>query len=263
MLRSGPVAKRLQVGPRCLLSAQLVAQTSITSAMLDRERGSLVTIAGTDVAQPAASLEEALRAAFASAGVIFVGEVLSIDRTAGAVIVRWRVDDAVRGLSAAALYEQKEWPGLWADGNARYRVGERALVLLHSPSVAGYASPVGDGVIPLRGDTITGALDLRWLAEQVVVMDAARLRPVLALRMAGGNFALRDALLARTASPASVPRARGMQSLPPADSGDPNSDPVILPPPADDASDDANAHVDGTMILGMLHAWQRVATTGR
>jgi hypothetical protein len=243
-----------------LAGAPLLSQMSIATAMLARERSGLVTAPVTDtdggVVQPATSLEDALRTAFASADVIFVGEVLAVNRTASAVMVRWRVEDAVRGLSAVGLYEQKEWPGLWADGNARYVVGERALVLLHAPSEAGFASPVGDGVIPLRGDTITGTLDLRWIAQQVVVADAARLQPMLALRSASGNFAIRDALLAHTAQTASVPR--GLQSLPRMDNSF-----LILTPPTVGATDDANAHVDGAMILGMLHAWQRAGTAAR
>src|ERR1700709_54225 len=126
--------------------APLLSQTSIATAMLSRERSDFLTAPVTDIAQPAASLEDALRAAFADAGVIFIGEVLSVDRTASAAVVRWRVDDAVRGVSAVGLYEQKEWPGLWADGNARYQVGERALMLLHAPSVAGVASPGEQGI---------------------------------------------------------------------------------------------------------------------
>ena len=241
----------------------LASQTSIANAIQARERSSPVAAPTTDedggIAQPAASLEVALRAAFASASVIFAGEVISVDRTASAVIVRWHVADAVRGVSSVGHYEQKEWPGLWVDGDARYVVGERALVLLHAPSVAGFVSPVADGVIPLHGDTTTGTLDLRWLSQQVVVTDAARLRPMLALRAAGGSFALRDALLARTANVASVPRARGMQAVATTGSGDP----VILPAPTSGANGDANAHVDGAMILGMLHAWQRAGTAGQ
>jgi hypothetical protein len=239
----------------------LLPQTSIAAAMLMRERSGHVpaSVAADDggVAQPAASLEDALRASFANAGVIFVGEVLSIDRTASAVIVRWRVDDAVRGVNAVGIYEQKEWPGLWANGDARYAVGERALVLLHAASVAGFASPIGDGVIPLRGDTITGTLDLRWLSQQVAVTDAARLRPVLALLAAGGNFALSNSIQARIAHAVSAPHAFGLPSL------STNSAPAILTPPTVHATDDANAHVDGAMILGMLHAWHRAEMAGR
>ena len=245
------------------VGAPLLSQTSIAAAMLARTAPVMETDGSNSVAQPAASLEDALRSAFANAGVIFTGEVVSIERIPGAVVVRWRVEDAVRGVAAGAIYEQKEWDGLWADGNARYQVGERALVLLHAPSVGGYASPVADGVVPLRGDATTGTLDLRWMARQVAVTDAARLRPMMALRAAGGDFALSDALLRRSAQAASVPRPRGLMSLP-SDGNDANNGAVTSGPSAEDTSaGNANEHVDGAMILGMLHAWQRTGTSGR
>lgn len=251
-----------------LSGGSAAAQISIASATLSRERGSLVTAAdpaaGADALQPAATLEAALRTALTGAGVIFTGEVIAIDRSGGTVSVRWRVDDGVRGVSAGALYEQKEWAGLWGDGNARYAVGERALVLLHAPSVAGYATPVEDGVIPLRGDGISGMLDLRWMAHQVAVADSARLRPFLALRAAGGDFAVSDALQKRSSGSSVAPRPSRMQGLPVrnADPIDPGVG-VILSPPTDTAPDDANAHVDSAMILGMLHAWQRAGSAAR
>ena len=203
-----------------------------------------------------------MQAAFADAGVVFTGEVLSVDRTPGTVVVRWLVEDAVIGVAAGAVYELKEWPGLWAEGGARYQVGERALVLLHATSVGGYASPVADGVIPLRGDTITGTLDLRWMAQHVVVSDAARLQPMLALRAAGGDFALADALLRRSASADGVP-SRVPSSLPANGGIAAAGGAVIVTTPTNAPADDANAHVDGAMILGMLHAWQRSQTAGR
>ena len=254
----------------CALAAgtPLLAQTSIAAAMLTRERSSLLKTApietDSEVTQPATSLEAALQASFAHAGVIFTGEVLSVEQTPGAVIVRWRVDDAVRGVAAGAIFEQKEWPGLWADGSVRYRAGERALVLLSAPSVGGYTSPVGDGVIPMRGDAITGTLDLRWMAAQVAVTDAARLRPMLALRAAGGDLAMSDVLQKRSAQGVSVPHAEGLLSLPSGEGSSSNgASAVILQPPASSEQGDVNAQVDGAMILGMLHAWQRTGVAGR
>ena len=247
-------------------AAPLASQVSIASATLARERSG-AGIASNDtvreVAQPATSLEAALQAAFADAGVIFTGEVVSIERTPGAVVIRWRVEDAVAGVSVGAIYPQREWPGLWADGNARYRVGERALVLLHSASVGGYASPVADGIIPLRGDTIAGTLDLRWVAQHVAVTDAASLQPMLAVRAAGGDLALADALLKRSGTASNVAQAHGPLRLPAtpgsqSDGGTMSLSPVIAP-----SVDDAHAHVDGAMILGMLHAWQRTKAAGQ
>ena len=235
----------------------LIAQMTIAEAMLARERGApalaVVRDGGSGVAEPPTSLEAALRAAFASAGVIFTGEVVAIDHAPGAVIVRWRVEDAVRGVGAGAIYEQKEWPGLWAGGDARHRVGERALVLLHAPSVGGYASPVADGVVPLRGDAVTGTLDLRWMAQTVAVTDAARLQPMLSLRDAGGDLTLRDALLARAAQNVMGAHVRALHTT----SMESGRATVLLPSPMIVPADDPNEHVDGAMIVGMLHAWQR------
>ena len=245
--------------------ASLRAQTSITAALSARERSGVVTASSTDASGAAVqplvtSLEGALRSASAAAAVIFAGEVVSIDRTPGAVSVRWRVEHAIAGATAGAVYEQKEWPGLWATGDARYRVGERALVLLHAPSVAGYTTPVADGVIPLRGDVITGTLDLRWLATQVPVTDAARLRPMQALRAAGGDFALSDALLSRSARVAKVPRALGQTAI---NGIEANGGSVVVTGLPAVSTEDANAHVDGAMVLGMLHAWRQAETVSQ
>ena len=241
--------------------ACLLAQMSIASALLTQQRNSSVAAgaisADSDGVQPAASLEAALQQAFQSAGVVFTGVVISVDRTPGAVVVRWLVEDAVAGVASGAVYEQREWPGLWADGRARYQVGERALVLLHAPSVGGYASPVSDGVIPLRGDAVTGSLDLRWMAQHVAITDVARLRPMLALRAAGGDLALSDVLLAQTAAAASVPHTQSSLAVA---SG---SGTVIVPAAIAVPVEDANAQIDGAMILGMLHAWKRGQTAGR
>ena len=70
----------------------------------------------------------------------------------GVVEVEFRVDQAVRGCAAGGPYMLREWAGLWAAGNQRYRVGQRLLMMLHAPGAAGMSSPVGgmDGAIPIR-----------------------------------------------------------------------------------------------------------------
>ncbi len=173
---------------------------------------------------PAATLEDVLHDLYEQADVVFTGEVLSIDRRADGVLVRWHVDDAVRGTDAGAVYTLREWPGLWTSGEARYTVGQHALVLLHGASAGGYASAVGgpDGVIPLRGSRGSQLLDLRLLAQRVVVTDAARLRPMRMLR-----FPQASVDEASSASPVSGTTNENFGS------------------------------VDGTVVLGMLHAWQQ------
>ena len=113
------------------------------------------------------------------AAVIFAGQVLAVRRPGtGVVEVEFRVDEAIRGCAAGTPYVLREWDGLWAGGNQRYRVGQRLLMLLHAPGAAGMSSPVGgmDGAIPIRQGSLAtesaGAaqppyVDLRWLGARV------------------------------------------------------------------------------------------------
>lgn len=202
---------------------------------------------------PPTTTEAALHALFRSAGVVFTGEVLSIDRDGGSVRIVWRVDNAVRGVSSGT-YTQTEWSGLWAESGPRYVIGERALVLLHAPSAVGYSSPVGgaDGIVPLRGNDASSTMDLRWIAQRVAVNDAARLLPLRALQAAGGSLPLSDALQADAAL-----KAHASPDLQlPVDAGAAPST-ATSGAPEDSAGTDGNAHTDGAMVLGMLRAWQR------
>jgi hypothetical protein len=117
------------------------------------------------------------------ADVIFAGQVLAIRRPNGGVVeVEFRVDQAIRGCTGGTPYILREWNGLWAGDNQRYRVGQRLLMLLHAPSAAGISSPVGglDGAIPIRqggaamapGDDVATPpqppyVDLRWLGARL------------------------------------------------------------------------------------------------
>jgi len=116
------------------------------------------------------------------ADVIFAGQVLAIRRpNDGVVEVEFRVDQAIRGCTAGTPYVLREWAGLWAGDNQRYRVGRRLLMLLHAPSAAGMSSPIGglDGAIPIRqggaamapDDVATPSqppyVDLRWLGAKL------------------------------------------------------------------------------------------------
>src|SRR5260370_85850 len=117
------------------------------------------------------------------ADVIFAGQVLAIRRPNGGVVeVEFRLDQAIRGCAAGTPYILREWAGLWAGDNQRYRVGQRLLMLLHAPSAAGMSSPVGGlaGAIPIRqgarplthaDDVATPPqppyVDLRWLGAKL------------------------------------------------------------------------------------------------
>jgi hypothetical protein len=119
------------------------------------------------------------------ADVIFMGQVLAVrpeidSENPGVVEVDFRVDQAIRGCTGTT-YTLREWGGLWAGGNRRYRVGQRLLMLLHAPSAGGMSSPVDglDGAIPIRqGSTATPLsassaspaspfVDLRWLGTKL------------------------------------------------------------------------------------------------
>jgi len=127
------------------------------------------------------TVTDVLKAMSERAGVIFTGRVLAVHaatETPGVVEVEFHVDTAVRGCSPGS-YTLREWSGLWAAGVQRYRVGDRLLMLLHAPGVAGLSSPVDglDGAIPIRqgGKTkpYTGTsappriVDLRWLGAKL------------------------------------------------------------------------------------------------
>jgi hypothetical protein len=130
------------------------------------------------------------------ADVVFAGQVLAIRHpNDGVVEIEFRVDQAIRGCTAGTPYVLREWAGLWPGDNQRYRVGQRLLMLLHSPSAAGLSSPVGgmDGAIPIRqggavvapdGDAATPSqppyVDLRWLGARLPHAVSYRSEPVLA-----------------------------------------------------------------------------------
>ncbi|WP_157466519.1 hypothetical protein [Edaphobacter aggregans] len=133
------------------------------------------------------TIEDALHQMSDSAGVIFVGEVIAIrnlpgeNGASGVVEVDFRVDQAVRGPAAGATYTLREWAGLWAGGEPRYRTGQRLLILLDAPGPSGITSPVGGmaGAIPIRAttpaaqaasaSTATSPLiaDLRWVGTRL------------------------------------------------------------------------------------------------
>ena len=210
-----------------------------------------------DAALPA-SLDEALQAAWAAADVVFAGVVIAVERREDVVSVRFAVVDGVRGASTGGTYTLREWSGLWNDNASRYAVGQHLLMLLHAPSVAGFASPVIDGAIPLTGDATTGSIDLRWIALHVAVTDTARLRVVTALRASGGSPAAAEARMRLEAMESEVARSvAASRALLQVD--------AEVPAGADTAvkTEDPNARVDQSVVMDMLHAWQRGAERAR
>jgi hypothetical protein len=196
------------------------------------------------------------------ADVIFAGQVLAIRRpNEGVVEVEFGVDQAIRGCTAGTPYILREWAGLWAGDNQRYRVGQRLLMLLHAPSAAGMSSPVGglDGAIPIRqggappsqaDDTAAAQppyVDLRWLGVRVPHAvsygnETARTAKVADLSM---PFLARQTAISKGASGSSdsVTSAAPIASMP----GNASSSGASVP--AQQASVDA--------VMGLLSSWQR------
>jgi len=86
------------------------------------------------------------------AGIIFSGCVTSIGQSAGlpgyetaSTTITFQVEQAMRGVSPGQSLTIHEWAGLWNSGE-RYRVGERVLLFLYSPSKLGLTSPVSGGL---------------------------------------------------------------------------------------------------------------------
>ena len=101
-----------------------------------------------------ASAATVLTETAARAAVIFVGQVVRVDRQdeAGFVDVQFHVSQPVRGCTSNETYVLREWAGLWSGRPARYRVGQRLLMLLAARGPSGMSAPVNGvaGMIPLR-----------------------------------------------------------------------------------------------------------------
>ena len=158
------------------LRAAAIAAITITS----------LAHAQTPPSEPAQTIEDALHQMSDQAGVVFVGEVTAIrhitgdNGASGIVEVEFRIDQAVRGITGGT-YILREWAGLWAGGDQRYRTGQRLLMLLHTPGANGISSPVGGmaGAIPVHGGDIAPhatdistthlptIADLRWVATKI------------------------------------------------------------------------------------------------
>lgn len=173
------------------------------------------------------TVEDALRQMSDAASVIFVGEVMAIrqkvgkDGASGVVEVDFHIDQAVRGCSAGSVYTLREWAGLWAAGDQRYRTGQHLLMLLHAPGAAGISSPVGGmtGAIPIRGTaSLPGAVsasasaspdiaDLRWVGtrlQRTIPMNPSPLVTATGQASSGSAGATGDSSTASQQAPVSV-----------------------------------------------------------
>jgi len=120
--------------PRCLLVLVLLS--------------SLATHAQLRTAVPARAVPD-LSAITQRAGTIFAGKVVKVEpvRVASSgdlasVQITCEVERGVRGARDGQILSFREWSGLWTAG-PRYRIGQRVMLFLYSPSALGLTSPVG------------------------------------------------------------------------------------------------------------------------
>lgn len=154
----------------------------IALALLGRCSGAQREVLRTDGTQAEATTVDAvLHGMVKRAGVIFLGTVLDVRQGsagtgagngAGVVEVVFTVDRGLRGARSGSRYVLREWAGLWAGNDDRYRVGQRRLMLLHAPGAGGLSSPIDgmDGAIPIvPGEDARSEpqVDLRWVATRV------------------------------------------------------------------------------------------------
>jgi hypothetical protein len=103
-----------------------------------------------------------------AAGIIFAGRVTSVGQAdsfsrpdPASTTVTFQVEHAIRGTSQGQNLTIHVWAGLRLNGE-RYRVGERVLLFLYSPSKLGLTSPVagamGRFAINSQGQVVMNAL---------------------------------------------------------------------------------------------------------
>jgi hypothetical protein len=156
------------------------------------------------IALPQITLPQIVR----SAGIIFSGRVISVGRAAGGVegmaassfrpgststTVTFQVEDAIRGSTVGRNLTIHEWSGLWSRGE-RYRVGERVLLFLYSPSRLGLTSPVaglmGRFAINPQGQIVMNAQNATSLAADPLLVGKTIVSYadfLQAVRRAGGE----------------------------------------------------------------------------
>jgi hypothetical protein len=116
-------------------------------------------------AAPDTTIAAALRNLGDRAGTVFAGEVTAIRPLAGVVEIDFRIEQSLKGQFSGTV-TLREWSGLWAAGQRRYWLGERAVIFLNPPGINGLSSPVDgmDGILPLT----PAAVDIQRLSTRVL-----------------------------------------------------------------------------------------------
>jgi len=199
---------------------------------------SLIQAAPVQAQDPAVpqTLEDALHQMSDLAGIIFVGEVAAIRHregdqgASGVVEVDFRIEQAVRGCSSGGSFTLREWAGLWQGGDERYHVGQRLLMMLHSPGPTGITSPVAglDGAIPLHAQSSIPIVDS---STSISADDSLPASLLVDLRWVGTH-------VLRTASPSTA-----------------NSQAIRMTADAVPVAD--VQHTPLSIVVGMLNSWQQ------
>ena len=145
---------------------------------------------GPPTAHPVAPQRPIFAQLVSAAGIIFSGHVTSVGRSPSpngrspaSTSVTFQVEHAMRGASAGQSLTIQEWAGLWTGGE-RYRVGERVLLFLYSPSKLGLTSPVAGGIGKFAVDA-QGRIVMNAVQAATVAVD-----PVLSVRTGGKSVVL-------------------------------------------------------------------------
>jgi len=121
-----------------------------------------------------------------AAGTIFSGTVTAVARRPASngqavetVAITFHVENAIRGATLGQNLTISQWIGLWSGGQ-RYRVGERVLLFLYTPSKMGLTSCVGGQKgrfsIDQRGRILLSAEHLSAFRADPVLAGKSRAR---------------------------------------------------------------------------------------
>jgi hypothetical protein len=133
-------------------------------------------VGGLSAQQPAILVSSAplrLRDVTDHAGTIFVGRVISLEAVplapsdqVGSMQITFQVEQGIRGARAGEHFSFREWIGLWSRAD-RYRVGQRMMLFLYTPSGLGLTSPVGGAAGRLSVDA-SGQVLLSPTQQQLI-----------------------------------------------------------------------------------------------
>jgi hypothetical protein len=122
----------------------------------------------------------------AAAGIIFSGTVARItprrsnlSEAIQTVAVTFKVERAIRGVTAGGTLTISQWVGLWYAGQ-RYQAGEHVLLFLYAPSKIGLTScvggPIGRFSVDPSGGVLLSAEQLSFFRKDPALGGRSRVR---------------------------------------------------------------------------------------